>query len=188
MTDRSGSSQSISLGVVVRRAPGVTRWAKWSWTVSAVLPGAPAADWVLLREDGEAAEYHAATRPLTLHRTDTEAYMAAMQGRVPSVGVIMRKTSNPERPFDVICVTASAYEVQDYMDNGEDVVELVPMTPGLLAWVKAFCDRHHTDEPFVKRRRGPRVERPESDGLGDARVRRMSDVYRAPGTGGRGAA
>ena len=26
----------MPVGVVVRRAPGVTRWAKWSWRVSAV--------------------------------------------------------------------------------------------------------------------------------------------------------
>ena len=37
--------RTVPLGIVLRRAPGVTRWAKWVWTASAVMPGAGAADW-----------------------------------------------------------------------------------------------------------------------------------------------
>lgn len=27
------------------------------------------------------------------------------------------------------------------------------MPDGVIAWVKAFCDHHHVDEPFKKRKR-----------------------------------
>ena len=44
--------RTMPLGIVLRRAPGVTRWAKWSWKATAVLPGAGEADWRELRRDG----------------------------------------------------------------------------------------------------------------------------------------
>lgn len=173
-------SQSLPLGVVVRKAPGVTRWAGWSWRAAAVLPGAGPADWTELRREGEAVEYHAATLPLTLYRTDTEAYATELAVRSPSVYVVLRKDA--EGRMGVHAVTVSPYEGQDYCDNGEDIVERVPMPPGLLAWVAEFVATHHREETFVKRRRDKvRIDRKE-DGIGDARVRQMADVYRAPGS------
>jgi Protein of unknown function (DUF3305) len=70
--------------------------------------------------------------------------------------VVLRKVQPSERtagnevaPF---LVTASPYEAEGYME-GEDLVEAVPMPQGLLAWVQAFVERHHVDQPFVKRKR-----------------------------------
>ena len=37
--DTSARTATISLGVVIRKQPGVTRWAKWNWRAVAVLPG-----------------------------------------------------------------------------------------------------------------------------------------------------
>ena len=58
--------QTIPVGIVVRRTPGVTRWAKWVWQVVAVLPGAGPAQWREMRSEGDTIEYHAATLPLDL--------------------------------------------------------------------------------------------------------------------------
>jgi hypothetical protein len=63
-------SLSIPLGVVVKRSAGVTRWVKYAWKASAVLPGAGPADWKVLRSDGDVTEFHAATLPLTLYVSD----------------------------------------------------------------------------------------------------------------------
>ncbi len=172
---------SIPLGVVVTRRPGVTRWASQSWQPTAVLPGAAPADWKLLREDGETRDYHAATLPLTLHRADVEAYKVSLTMSPPSVFVVLRRDGRGVRDVSVHAVTASAFEAQDYTDSGEEIVEPVPMPPGLVAWVRDFTDAHFHEEPFVKRRRDrQRVDRTE-DGVGDARIRQTADVYRAPG-------
>ncbi|RVT85934.1 DUF3305 domain-containing protein [Rhodobacteraceae bacterium CCMM004] len=173
----------MPLGVVIRRRPGVTRWAKWHWQAVAVLPGAGPADWQVLRREGDAVEYHAATLPLTLWRTDTEAYLTGLAARVPAIGVVLRDTGAADRPLDVALVTASPYEAQDYQDGGDDIVELVPMPHGLVALIRDFCTAHHVEEAFVKRRRDrARIDRRE-DGKGDARIRQTSDVYRAPRRG-----
>lgn len=171
----------MPLGIVVRKSPGVTRWARWTWRAVAVLPGAEPADWRELRRDAGAVEYHAATVPLDLWAADTEAYLAGLAARVPAVWVVMRvPAGGAAHGLDVVLATASPYEAQDYTDSGEEIVEPVPMPEGLAAWVRDFAAAHRRDEPFVKRRRGDK--RAAASGDDEApRVRRSSDVYRAPG-------
>lgn len=170
----------MPLGVIVRKIPGVTRWAQWNWRAVAVLPGAGPADWVELRREGDAVEYHAATLPLTLWAAEAEAYLANLSDKQPSIYLVLRDEARDGQPLDAVLVTASPYEAQDYADTGEEIVEKIPMTEGLIAWVRDFALEHHRDEHFVKRKRDKaRVDRVE-DGKGDARIRQPADVYRAP--------
>ncbi len=177
-------SAAIAVGVVVRRLPGVTRWAKWVWKPVSVLPGAGPAHWQILRKEGEALEYHAATVTLELFRTDTEAYLTALSEAVPCVYVVMRETDDPDadHPLEVVLVTASPFEGQDYADTGEEIVEKVPMPAGLIAWIEDFVARHHEEEVFVKRKRDRKRVDLREDGVGDARIAQPTDVYRAPGS------
>lgn len=172
----------LPLGVVVRRAPGVTRWTSWSWKAVAVLPGAGPADWREMRREGEAVEYHAATLTLDLHHTQTEAYLEALRARVPSVYVVMRPMAAGAEamPFEVTLVTASPFEAQDYCDTGEEMVERVPMPEGLIALIRDFVAAHHVEEQFKKRRRDRVRVTGSEDGVGDARIPQDRDVYRAP--------
>ena len=157
----------------------MTRWAKHVWKATDVLPGASKADWKELRREGDTVEFHAATLPLELFRTDTEAYLHGLSAKVPAIYVVMRPNES-DAPLDVVLVTASPYEAQDYADTGEELVEKVTMPEGLIAWIRDYVELHHEDEVFVKRRRDKaRVDRKE-DGIGDARIRQTSDVYRAP--------
>jgi hypothetical protein len=176
------SHASIPVGIVVRRSPGVTRWAKYAWKVVAVLPGAPAADWKELRREGDVVEFHAATLPLELWSTDTEAYLSGLAAKVPSVTVILRETADAdtELPWQAFQVTASPYEAQDHADSGEGLIEQVPMPLGLIAWVQKFCDEHHVEEVFIKRKRDRKRVDLVEDGIGDPRIRQTADVYRAP--------
>ncbi len=128
-------------------------------------------------------EFHAATVPLMLYRSDTEAYMTALSESVPAVYVVMRQSDDPKSsyPFDVLLVTASPYEAQDYADTGEEIVEKVPMPSGLIAWIQEFIDEHHEDEEFIKRKRDKKRVDVVEEGVGDARISQLTDVYRAPG-------
>lgn len=170
----------IPLGVVVRRVPGVTRWAKWNWRAVAVLPGAGPADWVELRREGDAIEYHAATLPLTLWAVETEAYLTNLSDKIPAIYVVLRDDSETDAPLDAVLVTASPYEGQDYADSGEEIVEKVPMSEGLIALVRDFVLEHHQDEEFIKRKRDRKRVDLVEDGKGDPRIRQVSDVFRAP--------
>ncbi|WP_439155959.1 DUF3305 domain-containing protein [Yoonia sp.] len=170
----------MPVGVVLQRKQGVTRWAKWAWKAVAVIPGAAQADWMVLREIGDTVEFHAATRPLELHGAECEAYMAGLAAKVPALYVVMRRSDDAQRPFDVLLVTASPFEAQDYTDNGEDIVEKVTMPDGIIGWVRDFTDRFFEEEVFIKRRRDKqRTDRVEN-GIGDKRIAQLTDVYRAP--------
>ncbi|MFK7753014.1 MAG: DUF3305 domain-containing protein [Sedimentitalea sp.] len=170
----------IPLGVVVRKTPGVTRWAKWNWRAVAVLPGAGPAHWSELRREGDAVEYHAATLPLMLYTTDTEAYLTNLSDQIPAIYVILRENDANEAGISAELVTASPYEGQDYADNGEDIVEKVAMSEGLIALIRDFVLEHHEDETFIKRKRDRKRVDLTEDGKGDPRIRQTSDVYRAP--------
>ena len=180
----SQKSFVLPLGIVLRKSPGVTRWAKWVWKAVAVLPGAEPAEWRELRREGDVVEYHAATVPLELWRTDTEAYLTELSTKVPSIYVVLREHNNPDAdsPLEVVLATASPFDGQDYADNGEDIVELVPMPPALKALIGNWVELHHKDEKFVKRRRDKNRVDLEEDGIGDGRIRQLADVYRAPGS------
>jgi hypothetical protein len=183
MTTPKSKVQSMPVGVVLARRPGVTRWATHSWQAHAVLPGAGPANWRVLREEDGVTEFHAATLPLTLHRADVEAYKVSLSMKQPSVFVVLRPSEDSGDAWDVYvqAVTASAYEAQDYLDSGNEQVEPVAMPEGLVAWVRDFVDAHFEEVPFVKRQRDrQRVDQSE-EGIGDARVRQVADVYRAPG-------
>ncbi|WGW05812.1 DUF3305 domain-containing protein [Tropicibacter oceani] len=173
----------MPLGIVLRRTPGVTRWARYAWTAAAVLPGAGPAEWRVLRREGEAVEYHAATLTLELHGAETEAYLQALSADVPSVFVVMRKTDGGDQddcPLDVLLVTASPYEAQDYTDSGEEIVEKVPMPEGLAAWVRDFALEFHQDEVFIKRKRDKKRVDLKEDGIGDPRIGKPADIYASP--------
>lgn len=173
---------SMPVGVILRRQPGVTRWAKWAWKAVSVLPGAGPAHWKEMRKEGEASEFHAATLDLELHRTDAEAYRVSLSMTPPSLFVVLRP-DEADGPYEmsVHAITASAYEAQDYLDSGEELVEPVPMPDGLIAWVRDFTDAHFKDEPFIKRKRDKKRIDLSEDGIGDVRIRQVADIYRAPG-------
>ena len=176
---------SLPLGVVLRRSPGVTRWAKWSWKAVAVIPGAGPAGWRVLREEEDGTtEFHAATVPLELHSTEVASYRTSLMMTPPSLFVVLdtEVSTDNEHGIDVHVVTASADIAGDYTDSAEVIVEPVAMPEGLVGTIRDFCETHYKDVEFKKRRRdNARVDRVE-DGIGDPRIRQTADVFRSPGS------
>lgn len=174
--------RELQVGAVVRRTPGVTRWAREVWKPVAVIPGAPMAFWKELMREGEVIDYHAGTVVMELFRADVEGYLVSLNMDVPSVWVIMDRDETNESPSDwfVSAVTASAHEALDALDSGESIVEAVPIPETLASWIKEFVDMHYIEEPFKKRVRDKHRIDGIEDGKGDPRIRQVSDVFRAP--------
>ena len=176
--------RELRVGAVVRRSPGVTRWAKEIWKPVAVIPGAPDADWKQLVRDGEVVDYHAGTVTMELFRADVEGYLVSLNMKEPSVWIILDRDITGQSPagWVVTTITASAHDALDALDSGESIVEAVPIPESLAAWINEFVDMHYVEEPFKKRRRDEiRVDGVE-DAKGDPRIRQDSDVFRAPST------
>ena len=182
MSSRTDQWQrELKVGAVVRRSPGVTRWAKVIWKPVAVIPGAPEAFWKEMVREGDVVDYHAGTVTMELFRADVEGYLVSLNMAAPSVWIILDKDVTSQSPsgWVVSTVTASAHEALDALDSGESIVEAVPIPESLAAWIKEFIDMHYIEEPFKKRRRDEvRVDGVE-DAKGDPRIRQESDVFRA---------
>jgi Protein of unknown function (DUF3305) len=172
--------EQMPVGIVLRRVPGVTQWAAWSWKATGVLPGAADASWRVLRTEGDMTEYHATTLPVELHGAETEAYLHGLAAQEPALYVVMRESVRADEPLDIVLITASPYEAQDYADSGEEIIEKIAMPAAVMAWVLDFVETHHREEIFKKRKRDKKDIGLVEDGVGDARITQMADVYRAP--------
>ncbi len=153
----------------------------WSWAVVGLLPGAGPSNWKEIYRKGDSVEYHASTLSLELWPSDTEAYLMELSSREPSAYVVftMDDTSKKE-DIEFNLITVSPYEAQDYLDGGEARVERVAMPRMLRDIVVDFCRHLHTEEAFIKRKRDKLRVDQKQDGIGDARIRQLSDVYRSP--------
>ena len=174
--------RELQVGAVVRRTPGVTRWARDVWKPVAVVPGAPEAFWKEMVREGEVIDYHAGTVAMELFRADVEGYLVSLNMAVPSIWIIMDRDQSGESPsgWFVSAITASAFDAQDSLDSGESIVEAVPIPESMAAWIKDFIDMHYIEEPFKKRQRNKHDIEGIEGGKGDARISQESDVFRAP--------
>jgi len=183
MSSRSDTwKRELNVGAVVRRTPGVTRWARDIWQPVAVIPGAPDAFWKELVRDGDVVDYHAGTVTMELFRADVEGYLVSLNMITPSIWVILDRdeTRQSLSGWFVSTITASAFEAQAALDSDESIVEAVPIPESLAAWIKEFIDMHYIEEPFKKRRRKELNVHKVEDAKGDPRIRQENDVYRAP--------
>ena len=161
------SAERLTLGLVVERRRIESPWQEHAWRAVAVFPGAKAmaADepWPVLEEGPERTLYHAGSLVLDLHRKETEGYKVNLSQAPPRLFVVLRQNEDPDIDREILPfkLTACPYEAQDYLDSGEEIVEAVAMPDGVLAFVQGFCDQHHVDQPFKKRKRKPHDPRKE---------------------------
>lgn len=152
------TSQSMALGVIVERRDINHPWQRYRWQAVGVIPGAdPVAEPRLLCREPGWVQYHVATLAATIHRTETEGYKRNLANQEPVVYVVMSGfdgDSESDIPAPRL-VTVCPYEAQDYLDAGDvdEAVEAIAMPEDVQAWVKAYIDEHHVDEPFYKRKR-----------------------------------
>jgi len=160
-------NESLPLGVVLEWKKVEHRWKDHDWRPVAVVPGAgpldPTGDWLELRSGEGWKHYHCGTLTLELFRKETEGYRLNLSQKPPRIFVVLRTDDDGETGHDVLpfLVTACPYEAQDYLDSGEEIVEAVTMPDAVIAFVQAFIDEHHVDEPFKKRKRLPHDPRKE---------------------------
>jgi len=149
-------SETMEVGIVLERRDSSHPWQDHAWLPVAVLPGVsqadPARPWKKLKAGDGWEQFLAGTLTIEIHRTDTQAYLDCLAADPPRVFVVLLE--DPDGPHEVrpFIATVSPYEAQDYADAGDNIVEGVAMPDAVAAWLRAFVDAHHVDEPFQKRR------------------------------------
>ena len=143
----------IPVGVVVERRKAASPWIDFTWRPVTALPGAPVvAPWTQLSTDGDMVAFYAGAAQVALYRTETAHYRDNLASGSPALWVALRPT-NAEPPFDLVAVTADPAEGEGFTQNGDHLVEPVPMPEPVRVIVEAFVAEHHVEQPFVKRKR-----------------------------------
>ncbi len=146
-------SLRILVGVLAERRPAVTKWAEEVWRVVGVLEEAPPVEpWTLLREEAGRALFFAGSAEVELHPTDTANYKHNLEAAQPLVWVVLRQAETPAG-FRLQTVTVDPGEAHLHADAGNDLLEALPMPPGLRAATAAFVAEHHVERSFHKRQR-----------------------------------
>jgi Protein of unknown function (DUF3305) len=171
---------SMPIGVVVERRALDNPWQDHDWAAVEIIPGAGSlGEWLELGRGDGWVRYFIGSAPLELHRKETDSYKVNLSNDPPQVFVLLRPEYDPEAEHEIklFLVTASSHEVQDYLDAEDNTIMGVTMPDAMIAWVQAFVDKHHVDEPFYKRKRKrhndndtpfgqPQGGRGKGDGLG----------------------
>lgn len=151
---------SRTVSVIVERRPAASRWADWVWVPCEVIEGEAAAEpWAGLGETANGiARYFAGSTDMVLHRKETEAYRVNLAGDRVLYAVLRPADDESDEgeadyPHVLHAVTASPYEAQDHLDSGDEIVEAIPMPQAIADLIDAFSSFHHTEEPFIKRKR-----------------------------------
>lgn len=144
----------LPLAVLAERRPGITPWAEWSWRVAEVLEHAPDLPaWTVLREAAGRTLFLAGWAELALFPSDTANYRDNLQADVPLVWAVLRPVEAAPG-LRLHLVTIDGGEAQLYSESGADLLEAVPMPPGVRAAAEAFVAQHHVERTVHKRRRG----------------------------------
>jgi hypothetical protein len=147
------NSIRIPVAVLAERRPGVTKWADEVWRVVEVLEAAPPVPaWTKLREEAGRSLFFAGEAEVVLHPTDTDNYKHNIEAAQPLVWAVLRPAATSSG-FVLQTVTVDPGEAHLHADTGNDLVEALPMPPGLFAATTEFVAKHHQERVFHKRKR-----------------------------------
>lgn len=143
----------IPLAVLAERRPGVTKWAEQVWRAAELLEHAPPVPpWTLLRQEDGRAIFFAGVADVALHPTDTANYKHNLEAAQPLAWVLLRPVEAAPG-LALHTITIDPGEAHIHADVGQDLLEALPMPPGLRAIAEDFVARHHRERGFYKRRR-----------------------------------
>jgi hypothetical protein len=144
----------LPVGVLMERRPGSTPWAEHAWRAIEVLEDAPEVpDWTVLREEAGRTLFFAGRAEVSLHPTDTSNYKHNLEAATPLAWVILRPDGASPAGWRLQGVTIDPGEAHLHADVGSDLLESLPMPPGLRALANDFVARHHRERGFWKRQR-----------------------------------
>lgn len=182
--------------VIVEKRAIDNVWQPFRWVISDLMPlrpeagdGAPPINNMQLRrlrDPGglaESDELYFADVFLDLHHAEAEAYAENLASSDPAIYLVLRSGEDEEDDYaqsdndgpdmHIAELSLSPYNIQDYEDCGEDLIEKLPLVGPIQDFVKAFVDAHYHPEPFKKRVRDRANTDAHVGGRADPRLRRQ---------------
>ena len=182
--------------VIVEKRAIDNVWQPFRWVISDLMPlrpeagdGAPPINNMQLRrlrDPGglaESDELYFADVFLDLHHAEAEAYAENLASSDPAIYLVLRSGEDEEDDYaqsendgpdmHIAELSLSPYNIQDYEDCGEYLIEKLPLVGPIQDFVKAFVDAHYHPEPFKKRVRDRANTDAHVGGRADPRLRRQ---------------
>ena len=182
--------------VIVEKRAIDNVWQPFRWVISDLMPlrpeagdGAPPINNMQLRRlrdpggVAESDELYFADVFLDLHHAEAEAYAENLASSDPAIYLVLRSGEDEEDDYaqsendgpdmHIAELSLSPYNIQDYEDCGEDLIEKLPLVGPIQDFVKAFVDAHYHPEPFKKRVRDRANTDAHVGGRADPRLRRQ---------------
>jgi|TARA_X000000950_G_C13859640_1_gene638136 hypothetical protein len=186
--------------VIVEKQPLDNVWQPFRWVISDLLPlqpvagtGAPPINNTRLQRlrgkggGAVADDLFFADAFLDLHHAEAEAYAENLASSDPAIYLVLRSGEDEEDDegqddlpdgdddapdMHVAELSLSPYNIQDYEDCGEDLIEKLPLAGPIRQFVADFVDAHYHPEPFKKRVRDRANLDAHVGGRADPRLRR----------------
>ena len=145
--------ETVRVGVLIEKRLSASPWAEFSWHVLGVVIEPPVqANWVEVRNDDQAITYIGSGAEVEAYTGETSGYRDNLISGEPKLWVVLRPTEQ-EPGQELALVTADPAEGEAMTENGDLLVEAVPMPEAIRLWLAAFVDKHHVERPFFKRKR-----------------------------------
>jgi len=143
------------IGVVAEWQAVDNAWIDHRWRVTAILDGVPdLAEWTCIEDTPRLRRYFAGAAELALYPRETDTLKHNLESSAPAVYVFLRSVPQPPG-MALLGATVCVGEAHAHADTGCDLVEAVPMPPGIAAWTADFVALHHREvEPFRRKREG----------------------------------
>ncbi len=147
------TESSREVGIIVRHSAIDNPWIDHIWSPVAVIGEVPStAPWTVLSKDGGAVLYYAGSAFLDLFSTETANYRDNLADGAPRIWVALRRREGVA-DLELTKVTADPTEGEALFESGADVIDAVPMSAEIAAWIAAFVDEFHVERAFYKRER-----------------------------------
>jgi hypothetical protein len=144
---------TMDIGVVLERRKAKSAWLDVVWEAQAVLSEPAAAEvGTPLGPNGEGELFYGGSAVLEAHTVETQFYRDNISSGAPRIWVVLRAQPGDARP-EIVKVTCDPTEGEGYTETGWDIVNMVPMPETIQLALIDFIDRHHVDQPFIKRKR-----------------------------------
>jgi hypothetical protein len=167
------SRPTLNVAVVLRRERiegPMSRWQSWRWVLVDVLAqeeGFGTAPRLLYKNESEERWLHGGY-PVELFTDEAEGYSLNVTTQAPCWFVMWRLEEEASVAAEPIArplrVSLSYNEAGRWLD-AQETVEQVPASAAVVAWLQAFVDQHHVEEP--KRRKRPESFRTLTDRFGN---------------------
>lgn len=144
---------AVDIGVVLECRKAKSPWLDMIWEAHAVLPEpATAEPGASLGLNGDGMLVYGGAATLEVHTVETQFYRDNIVSGDPRIWVVLRPQPEDARP-EIVKVTCDPTEGEGYTETGWDIVNMVPMPEAIQLALIDFIDRHHVDQPFIKRKR-----------------------------------